>query len=229
MATQLKYDKIEPMDTQKILILVALIIPILKATAQTEKEFYKGVEPSLIEKLCPKMITHEDSLVLYFVSVKMPDSLVNTNYVVWEKSLFKNKKLEPVALHKKEANRPVNAYCKQIWKDETQKGRVEVDIIVCQTQGDLNEVIKSYTQEKYTIQFRKTDEPIIGQQSWIPTSVEQEQQSPVVLFYVSNVFVRVASTIGVSEVNKSETLTRVLSTKIEEDILAIIKLKNWKQ
>lgn len=129
--------------------------------------------------------------------------------------------LELVEDEKYEITSPYGASSRQNWYrtyNPESKDKIEIDIVICDTEEVLEETAHYYTQEAFASVFIQTSVPLFGEKSWIPND-EQTNGSFTVMFVWANVFIKLF--VGTHEnTNEPEKITEELAKKLESRIKA---------
>ncbi len=115
-----------------------------------------------------------------------------------------------------------NSFQKWYHKNEYgSKGMIEINIIICTSDEDLENTITYYTKDAFVAQFKLATVPFIGEKSWSPYDNEIGEDCYTVMFCKSNVFVRLF--LGIQD-RKNDELAQTafqISKKIETKIKSI--------
>ncbi len=130
---------------------------------------------------------------------------------VWKKDKSTNNIILDKQLNHK-SKKSFYAGCSQTWYQNNMENKIEIEIFVCQSDSVLNRLVTRYTREQFSMPFIATETAVVGEKNWIPKYEIPNSSSSVLMFQLSNVFVRVYARL--KNVNKSE---------IEDEIITICK------
>ena len=71
----------------------------------------------------------------------------------------------------------IGASCTQKWYRNEKKEKIEVDIIICLSENEIDEVIEIFTKKMYSLQFKQTEIPLAGDISWVANNLDNESDS----------------------------------------------------
>lgn len=114
----------------------------------------------------------------------------------------------------------IGASCTQKWYRNEKKEKMEVDIIICPSENELNKVIEIFTKKMYNLQFNQTYIPLAGDISWVAKDLDNESDSYSIMFLKANVFVRIYINLKDENVDKLKITVNNLVSNIESKILS---------
>ena len=114
----------------------------------------------------------------------------------------------------------IGASCTQKWYRNEKKEKIEVDIIICLSENEIDEVIEIFTKKMYSLQFKQTEIPLAGDISWVANNLDNESDSYSIMFLKANVFVRIYVNLKDENVNELKVTVNNLAGSIETKILS---------
>jgi hypothetical protein len=111
------------------------------------------------------------------------------------------------------------ASCTQKWYRNKKKEKIEVDIILCPSESEINKTIEVFTKKMYSLQFKQTDIPVAGETTWVANNPDPELDSYSIMFLKANVFVRIYVNLKDQNINELKVIAHNLASTIETKIL----------
>ena len=115
---------------------------------------------------------------------------------------------------------PIGASCTQKWYRSEKKEKIEIDIIICPTENEIDKTIETFTKKMYSIQFKQTKIPLAGDISCVANNFEHESDSNSIMFLMANVFVRIYVNLKEENVDELKVMVNNLTGNIETKILS---------
>lgn len=203
--------------TKEILFLFAVFCSVIVSSVILAEE----VKPANIDSLKLQQADVPNAFVLYQESLSKPGP--STGEAISQEWRRKTSEQELVLVEerKDKADYPVEGFVRQIWYRGEKKGekdKIEVVVIICATQEQMEKTISHFTTEAFAIPFRITESPFAGERSWTPVDENPRGDSFSVMFARSNVFVRLYVRLrGVSEEGLLQ-VAKGLGSKIDKKI-----------
>jgi hypothetical protein len=170
-------------------------------------------------------------------NIKIHNEEIGENFVLFRENLFKpNKQTTGQISQRWERNssesdlriteeettnleEPVGASCKQKWYRSGKKEKIEIDIIICSSEIEIDKTIEIFTKKMYSINFKQSATPLVGDVSWVAFYPDNESDSYSVMYLMANVFVRIYLNIKDENFDKSNFTINNIASNIESKIL----------
>jgi hypothetical protein len=198
------------------LIILRFIFPIAaQDIKQTEK-----IQPERIENI--KILNEEigDNFILYQEDILKPNNQAAGQIHQCLKRDFSIDKMKLVTVETMNFAGQIGSSCMQTWYRNGKKEKIEVDIILCPNDNEINKVIEIFTKKIYSIQFNQTEIPLVGDISWVADNFEDESDSYSIMYLKANVFVRIYVNMNNENKVNVKPFVNKLANKIETKILS---------
>lgn len=183
--------------------------------------FAQSVNSDKIENIKIQSFEIPSGFVLRQERLTKPGSSLNEQVnQFWRKGNGKQD-LELINEDKHETSFSIGASSYQKWYREYNSGekdKIEIDIIICPSEKEINNTINYYTKEAFSTSFVVTEIPFVGEKSWMPNDIKQENNYYTVMFLKSNVFIRLFIRFKDKNLNELEQITKKIAKKIEYKI-----------
>ena len=171
-------------------------------------------------------------------NIKIQDGEIGNNFLLFQENLFKPNMQETGQIRqcwKRESERSdlkmteeetmdlgesVGASCTQKWYRSEKKEKIEVDIIICPSENEIDKTVETFTKKMYSLQFMRTDIPFAGDISWGANNLDNISDSYSVMYLKANVFVRIYVNLKDENINGLKATAKNLASNIENKILS---------
>ncbi len=180
------------------------------------------------EKVQPKNIEN----------IKIHEGEIGDNFLLFQENLFKPNKqstsqisqcwkrdtsvndLKMINEETMDLGKSIGASCTQKWYRNEKKEKIEVDIIICPSDDEIDEAIEFFTKKMYSLQSKQTEIPLVSDISWVANNLDAESDSYSIMFLKANVFVRIYLNFKDENVNDLKVAVNNLAGNIETKILS---------
>jgi len=182
----------------------------------------QNVRPDKIESLKMRPPDMPNEFLLNQERLAKPGVSSNEQvYQFWRRG-SKEKDMVLIEEAKQKFDNPVGASSFQKWyrgNKTGEKDKIEIDIIICISDSEMENTITYFTKEAFAAQFHNTEIPFAGEKSWMPKYVHPRQDTYSVMFLKFNVFVRMYVRLKDKSVDELHQMTENLAKIIENKIV----------
>jgi hypothetical protein len=182
----------------------------------------QSVKPDKIENLKMQPQDMPCEFLLHQERVAKPGiSSDEQVYQFWRRG-SKEQDLVLIEEAKQRFDNPVGASSFQKWyrgNKTGEKDKIEVDIIICMSDSEIEKTITYFTKEAFASPFYKTESPFAGEKSWMPKYEQPMRDNFTVMFLKFNVFARVYVRLKDKSADELQQMAENLAKIIENKIV----------
>jgi hypothetical protein len=171
-------------------------------------------------------------------NIKIQDGEMRNNFLLFQENLFKpnmqatgqirqcwkreseGSDLKMTEEETMDLGESVGASCTQKWYRGEKKEKIEVDIIICPSENEIDKTVETFTRRMYSLHYIRADIPFAGDTSWVANNQDNESDSFSVMFLKANVFVRIYVNLKDEKNNGLEVTAKSLANNILNKILS---------
>lgn len=207
------------MKNKYFVVSLSIYLTFVYSAIPQNAEFKKEINPINIDNIKIQDIDLIDNFVLFHERVIKPDKSGNNQIMqIWRKDST-NTSLKIVEETKQSIVNPVGSSCLQKWYREGKKEKIEINVIICTSESEMEKTINLFTNQMFASQYDSTETPIIGEKSWIPKSTTSQMDSYSLMFKASNVFVRIYINLNNYSLDEIIKISKLLARKVENNII----------
>jgi methyl coenzyme M reductase subunit D len=113
----------------------------------------------------------------------------------------------------------IGSSCSQKWYRSDFKEKIEIDIIICSLNTEVNKTIEFYIKNRYACQYTLEEITSVGEKSWIPKYSNPKHGSCSIIFVRSNVIIRVYMALKDTNTEEYIELLTDLAEELDKKIL----------
>ncbi len=201
-----------------LLIILALIS---LTEAQVGEELGK-LKAEDIEKIKIQIGEIDGSFILFQENIFKPNKQASGQIIQrWTRDTIEDN-LKIIEEETMDLGDSTGASCTQKWYRNNKKEKIEIDIIVCPTESEIEKTVEIFTKKMYSLQFNKTDTPFAGEITWVSNNPNPKLDSYSFMFLRANVFVRIYINLNVENSHELPVIANSLVKNIESKLLSVL-------
>lgn len=200
--------------------LLFIIILVVLTSCKKEKAEKSFINSDKLEYIKPHESEIPEGFLLFEEYLSKPGQQANIQIRQrWERDTIKNElnMTEEDSVFLDESHL---AFCFQIWYRSNKKEKIEINIIICTSNSEIDKTVEDYTTKLFSQQFEINDVPIVGERSWIPSGLNYSSYS--IMFLRANVFSRIYANLYDQDIEDLKVTVNNIASIIDTRILSEI-------